>query len=286
MWGPPYGRSDNPEILMLVAQITDTHIARPGTLVYGAVDTASALERAVAMLCRLRPVPDVTVVTGDLVDAGEPVEYAHLRNLLAPLGMPVFVIPGNHDVRGPLRAAFSAEGYLPRDGFLNYVIEDYPLRIVALDTLVPGETGGALCKDRLGWVDKTLAAAPDRPTLILMHHPPFMTGIVPMDRMGLAGSADFAAIIRRHPQVERICCGHVHRAIDRRFAGTVAGTAPSTAHQATLDLRPEEPLSFVFEPPGYQLHLWAEDTGLVTHTAVIGEWAHLYRAGKGQLRIG
>ena len=70
----------------------------------------------------------------------------------------------------------------------------------------------------------------DRPTLILMHHPPFRTGIASMDRMGLRGSAEFAEIIRRHPQVERICCGHVHRAIDRRFAGTVAGTAPSTAH--------------------------------------------------------
>lgn len=267
---------------MLVVQITDTHITAPRKLLYGAIDTASALESAVAELGRLRPVPDIAVITGDLVDVGEPEEYAYLRSLLAPLGMPIFVIPGNHDAREAMRSAFAAEGYFPRQGFLHYVVEDYPLRIVALDTLVPGEPGGALCKDRLRWIDEILAAAPDRPTLVAMHHPPFATGIAPMDRMGLAGSADFAEIIRRHPQIERICCGHLHRAIDRRFAGTVAGTAPSTAHQATLDLRPEEPLSFVFEPPGYQLHLWGEDTGLVTHTAAIGDWPQIHRAGKGQ----
>ena len=107
-----------------------------------------------------------------------------------------------------------------------------------------------------------------------------------MDRMGLGGSADFAEIIRRHPQVKRICCGHVHRAIECRFAGTIAGTAPSTAHQTTLDLRPDEQLTFAFEPPGYQLHLWKEDTGLVTHTGVIGNWRPLYQAEEGQLRIG
>ena len=76
-------------------------------------------------------------------------------------------------------------------------------------------------------------------------------------------------------QVERILCGHLHRAIDRRFAGTVAGTAPSTAHQIRLDLRPEAPLSFIFEPPGYQLHLW-RDGGLVSHTAVFGDWPGPY----------
>ena len=94
-----------------------------------------------------------------------------------------------------------------------------------------------------------------------------------MDRAGLGGTSAFAEIIRNHPQVERIVCGHLHRAIESRFAGTIAGTAPSTAHQIALDLRPEARLSFTLEPPGYQLHLWREGVGLVTHTATIGEWS-------------
>src|SRR3954447_24322495 len=232
---------------MIIAQISDPHIVRPGVLLYGRVETGAMLARAVAELNRLEPPPDIVVITGDLVDKGEPAEYDHLRSLLAPLSMPVFVIPGNHDSREALRSAFGGDGYLPRDGFLQYQVEDYPVRLVALDTLIPGEGGGELCAERLRWLDRTLAAGPGRPTAVLMHHPPFPTGIERMDRAGLRDRDAFAAVIRRHSQVERILCGHLHRAIACRFAGTVAGTAPSTAHQIRLDIRSGGPLRFVLE---------------------------------------
>jgi 3',5'-cyclic-AMP phosphodiesterase len=261
---------------MIIAQLSDLHIVAPGKSPrtpagFGPVDTAAFLARAVAAINRLDPLPDIVVITGDLVDRGEPDEYDHLRRLIAPLRMPVFVIPGNHDARAPLRAAFDSDGYLSADGFIQYAIEDYPLRLVALDTLVAGKHHGELCAERLDWLDHALAAAPDRPTIVMMHHPPFVTGIDYMDKYGLENSDAFASVIRRHPQVERILCGHLHRSIDRRFAGTVAGTAPSTAHQLALNMLPDAPLRFVFEPPGYQLHIW-QGGGLVTHTAVIGDW--------------
>ena len=257
---------------MIVIQLSDPHILAPGELLYRRFDTAEFLARAVAEINRLDPLPDVTVVTGDLVDHGEPPEYEHLRALLAPLAMPVFVIPGNHDAREPLRAAFAADGYLPADGFLQYAIEDYPVWLIALDTLIPGEAGGLLCSERLAWLDHALASAAARPVLLMMHHPPFVTGIERMDRAGLQNTEALAAVVVRYPQIERILCGHLHRAIDRRFAGTVAGTAPSTGAQLRLDLTAEAPLRFMYEPPGYQLHVWREDSGLVTHTAVFGEW--------------
>jgi 3',5'-cyclic AMP phosphodiesterase CpdA len=259
---------------MIVVQLSDPHIVEPGKSPrtpkgFGPVDTAAFLARAVAAVNRLDPLPDVAVVTGDLVDNGTATEYEHLRQLLAPLRMPAFVIPGNHDARDPLRAAFAADGYLSGDGFIQYAVEDYPLRLVALDTLVAGKHHGELCAERLEWLDRTLAAGPDRPTLVMMHHPPFLTGIDYMDKYSFASPGVLATVIARHPQVERILCGHLHRPIDRRFAGTVAGTAPSTAHQIALNLLPEAPLRFAFEPPGYQLHLW-RDGALVTHTAVVG----------------
>ncbi len=272
---------------MILAQISDTHIVAPGQLfrcpVQGTApdaervsrefDTAQYLARAVAALNALVPRPDVALVTGDLVDHGEPAEYEQLRYLLAPLAMPVFVIPGNHDAREPLRDAFHSDGYFPAEGYLQYTVEDYPLRLVALDTLIPGRHDGTLCAARLAWLDAALAAQPTRPTVILMHHPPFATGITYMDNFGFSDPAGLAEIVGRHPQVERILCGHLHRAIDRRFAGTVAGTAPSTAHQIRLNLVPDSRISFTFEPPGYQLHLWEPETGLVTHTAVFGDWS-------------
>src|SRR3954468_21474648 len=94
---------------MIIAHISDPHVVVPGALLYGRVDTADFLKRAVADLNRLDPPPDIVVITGDLVDKGEPEEYDRLRALLAPLAMPIFVIPGNHDGREALRAAFAGD---------------------------------------------------------------------------------------------------------------------------------------------------------------------------------
>jgi 3',5'-cyclic-AMP phosphodiesterase len=257
----------------LIAQLSDPHVVEPGRLLFGRVDTAAFLARAVQALLRSDPRPDVVVLTGDLVEGGKPAEYAHLRELLAPLPMPVFVIPGNHDDRESLRDAFAGDdGYLPSAGKLHYTVEDYPVRLVALDTLMAGDHRGQVDTAQLGWLDAALAAAPERPTVVMMHHPPFLTGIEHMDRYGLLEPAGLAEVIGRCPQVERILCGHLHRSIDRRFAGTIAGTAPGTAHQMQMNLNPGAPLRLIFEPPGYQLHLWRDGAGLVTHTVPLGEW--------------
>ena len=186
----------------------------------------------------------VSVVTGDLVEHGSTAEYEHLRVLLATLVMPFFVIPGNNDSREGMREAFGSEGYLPRAGFLHYAIEQDPLRIVALDTHIPGEHGGLLCAERLAWFELTLEAAPERPTVVLMHHPPFATGIAHMDRYGLRDTAAFGEIVSRNRQIECILCAICIARSTAAFAGTVAGTAPSTAHQVLLDLEPEAPLQF------------------------------------------
>src|SRR5262245_26916995 len=243
---------------MIIAQISDMHIRPPGKLLMRRVDTARFLAAAVAAVNRLDPAPDLVLMTGDLVEAGQPAEYAHLAALIAPLRAPVFFIPGNHDAREPLRHGFPTHRYLPREGFLQYALEDWPVRVVALDTLIPGQGGGELCAERLGWLERTLAAETERPTFVMLHHPPFRTGIPHMDDYGLANAEGFAAVIVRHPNVERIAAGHLHRAMQARFAGTVATTCPSSAHQIALDFMPGTPLRYVFEPPGFQLHVWNE----------------------------
>jgi 3',5'-cyclic AMP phosphodiesterase CpdA len=257
---------------MLIAQITDTHISTPDSRNDRVFRTLEHLVRAVAHLNGLAPRPDLVLATGDLVERGQPEEYARLRDALDQLTMPVFLIPGNHDDRAALARGFDHHRYLPADGFVQYTVEDWPVRLVALDTLVPGKSGGLLCAERLRWLDARLGEQPARPTLVLMHHPPFRTGLAAMDDMGLEGGDDLAAVIHRHPQVERIACGHLHRAITRRFAGTVACTSPATAHQIALDLPPARRLATVMEPPAVTLHLWlGEAGGLVTHLSLIGD---------------
>ena len=254
---------------MILAQITDLHVGTPGSYIDRQSQTAAQLERAVQHLCSLEPLPDVVLCTGDLVHDGQPEEYAVLAALLKPLPMPWFIIPGNHDDREQLRTAFSHRGYLPAQGFLCYAVDLGPLRLVALDTLVEGMPGGRLCAERLAWLDATLSEAPKQPTIVIMPPPPFRTGIRMMDDMGLEGSEGLAEVIGRHPQVERILCGHLHRPIVKRFAGTVASTCASTAHQVVLDLRQPGRLSMVAEPTVCQLHLWSPELGLVSHTSYI-----------------
>jgi len=168
---------------------------------------------------------------------------------------------------------------------MQYVVEGYPVRLVALDTLVPGQVGGLLCAERLGWLAARLEEAPERPTVIFMHHPPFLTGIARMDAHGLANSAEFAEVVRRHRHVQRIVCGHLHRPIQALVGGTLATTAPSTAHQVALDLE-DEPLAFTMEPPACQLHIWSPQTGLVTHTSYIGDFDGPYLFASGAKRAG
>jgi 3',5'-cyclic-AMP phosphodiesterase len=262
---------------MLIGQISDLHIKADGKLSYRVVDTAGMLARCIEHVLALKQRPDAVVVTGDLVDFGKPEEYATLKALLAPLPMPYYLIPGNHDERGAMRAAFSDHAYLRQsDVFVQYAIDDWPVRIVALDTVIPGQSGGELCSDRLAWLESTLAAQPGKPTVVIMHHPPFETGIGHMDKIGLDGAPGLAAVIARHPNVERVLCGHIHRPIQMRFAGTIASVCPSPAHQVALDLAPDAPSRFRMEPPGYQLHKWTAGNGIVSHTAFIGEFAGPY----------
>jgi len=261
---------------MLIAQITDTHIRQAGALMAERVDTAPFLERCIDRVCASRPHPDVVLITGDLVDTGYPDEYDRLRAMLRRLPCPYYVIPGNHDDRESLRAAFMGDGYLPESGFLQYVVEDFPLRLIALDSLFPGHIGGRLCAERLAWLDARLAEAPQRPTVISIHHPPFPTGIEWLDREPLVGAREFADIVRRHHQVERLLCGHIHRPIQVRWAGTVASTSPATAHQVPLDLSPGAPSGFAMEPSAFQLHLWHPEAGLISHIQYCGTFAGPY----------
>ena len=256
---------------MLLCQISDPHIVPEGRLAYGRVDTAGMLERCVRKIAALPRVPDALVVTGDLTDHATLEEYGLLGELLAPLSMPVFLATGNHDDRDVLQQAFPAQRHLAgADGFVQYVVDDFEVRLVVLDTMVPRAPGGELCGRRLEWLDRTLAAS-DRPTVVAQHHPPFVTGMSFMDQMTLANPADEAAVVSRYGHVERIISGHYHRTIQSRFAGTVASVCPSTAHQLLLDLVPGADIRFTFEPSGFQLHLW-NGSALVTHSQVVDDF--------------
>lgn len=253
---------------MLIAQITDPHILAEGLLYKGRVDTGAWLARAVAALNAFRPAIDAVLLTGDCVDEGAPDQYANLGRIVAKLRMPLFAIPGNHDTRAPFLACFPEmarrAGAFP---FVQYAVDDFPARLVALDTLDEGKPAGLLCAERLAWLDRVLAEARAKPTLVFLHHPPFVTGLPEMDAQSLAAPDALAAILTRHPQVGRIAAGHLHRAIDAQIAHAIASCAPATAHQVGLAMVDGARFGFTLEQPGFRLFDWNAAAGWRSHLA-------------------
>jgi 3',5'-cyclic-AMP phosphodiesterase len=253
---------------MLICQLTDLHVRPDGIAADGMSETSMLTERACRVAAAFTPLPDVVIITGDLTEGGLEAEYANLSAILGrTLSIPIYVIPGNHDRREGIRTGLAHLPGIAADlNFVQYAVEDYPVRLVMLDTLVPGANHGALSAAQLQWLDQTLTAQPSKPTLVAMHHPPFITGIAHMDKIALLDQDAFRSVIARHRQVERIVCGHHHRPITGRCAHAIASIAPSVAHQLELTLDPADPGAFNFEPAAFQLHLWRDNIGFVSHT--------------------
>jgi len=259
---------------LLIAQITDLHIKPVGELAYRQVDTATALKHCIAQVNGLRPRPTLVVVSGDLVDGGKDEEYAHLKRLLTDLAVPLVAIPGNHDSRAPMRRAFPDQPYAG-NGAMNLHVALGPVDLVLLDSSVAGQDHGVLEQDTLAWLDATLASAPQRPALLFLHHPPFVTGIGYMDDMNLQNPGDLAAIVARHPRARMIACGHVHRSVHTMFAGVPTSICPAPNLAVALDLTRDPVPSLIIEPPGFYLHAWFAGSGygdVVTHLVPIGDF--------------
>jgi 3',5'-cyclic-AMP phosphodiesterase len=258
---------------MLIAQLSDLHVRPAGELYKGVADSNRMLREAIDHLLALDQRPDLVLLSGDLVDEGLPQEYANAAELLRALTIPYRVLPGNHDHRAHLRAAFPTHAYLGEQGPVNYCVDEYPVRIIALDSTVPNLHHGHLERDSLIWLQERLAAARHQPTIIVMHHPPFLSGIPYLDEYRYLDIEPLAEIIRSFSNIEAVLCGHVHRSMVRRWAGTVVMACPSTTTEIALQLRADAPPQSYLATPACMLHLWNPAQGLVSHLSHIGQFA-------------
>lgn len=255
--------------MVTIAQLSDLHLTLDASAppFRGLIDPATCVQQAVDAVLRLDPLPDACLLTGDLAERGHLDEYRALRALCAPIeaAMPVYAIAGNHDDRDAMRAAYRDCAWMPASGPIQHAASVGPVRLVMCDSVLPGHAQGGLDASRLAWIDACLAEAPAMPTIIAIHHPPFAIGIPFMDRLALCdGAAAFEALVRRHAQIVRVVCGHVHRAVTVAFGGTIATTAPSTAHQIPYETGVASPEGFTLEPPSFALHRW-HGQRLATH---------------------
>ena len=264
---------------LLIAQISDLHAAPEGGLHQDQFDVNAHIAKAVARLNALSPRPDLVLITGDLANDAQSAEYDALMARLAALEIPAVAIPGNHDDPSAVERLFP-EVNGPQPGERCFFIHDLPpLRIVALDSCVPGDAAGELGQEQLIWLSEILIRDPNTPLLIAVHHPPFETGVSFMDAIGLKDAAAFGKLIQGRPNVLAVLSGHIHRYAVGMIGGVRAITAPSTGHSVPADLTPGAKPGWGHEPSGFLLHLWRENEGLVTHQVFLNEGGPTVRYG-------
>lgn len=220
---------------MLIAQISDPHVTTDGTMIRALVDTPQRLVDAFGLCAALPRVPDVILMTGDLVNDARADEYELLAEAITHSPSPILPIPGNHDDPALLHATFAVSDRCgadlpdPASGPFHYSVDDHEVRLVAFDATRPEFHSGMVTAEHASWLDATLAERPDHPTIVFMHHTPFATGAWWFDYNGVAGADLLREVVTSHPQVRRVVCGHVHRAASTQWGHVTVSSAPSTA---------------------------------------------------------
>ncbi|TPW28807.1 serine/threonine protein phosphatase [Martelella alba] len=251
---------------MLIAHISDLHISAtydPNGLVRP--DAVERARRLVADLAAFRPKIDLVVLTGDNSNDGLAADYDLLKQVLAPLEMPVLPIPGNHDARGPMRSAFPDLPYAD-ETFLHYEWREGPVRIIALDSHVPGEVGGRLCAQRLAWLESRLSLPFEGETLVALHHPPCPTRMGVLDAATLMEGADtLAALMALNDRPVTLLCGHLHRPITCLWKGVNVRAAGSPAFMFDLSVDALNTPDVVDSPYSYAIHFIDGNGGHIIH---------------------
>jgi Icc protein len=260
--------------IVLIVQISDMHVSAPGKLFGGRSDSRASFERAISRVLDLDPKPDLILLTGDLAETGAPAEYDFIAAQLKRVSCPVVAIPGNHDLRDEMLRKLPLCVTEQNGGHLSIINDDFPLRIIGLDTIIPGEIHGEICERRLAWLSETLLSGSGKPALIAMHHPPFTTGMRAMDNYGIKrGRDEFTALVKEHAKdICGIVCGHAHRSIVANIAGVPVLLSPASSLAFELYLGEKPSLKFVKEPKQFLVHTWNAGTGLVSHAAFIGDF--------------
>jgi 3',5'-cyclic-AMP phosphodiesterase len=249
----------------LLAQISDLHLGEPAI---AGVKPKKSLREVVAAIGALPNPVDAILISGDLAEHAAIEEYELAAELVGAVGVPVHVLPGNHDDRATMRGVFDLPG--EGDAPIDYAVDLGPLRLVVVDSTIPGEDRGGFEPAQLEWLGTELAGAPEQPTIVAMHQPPLTTAIADWDGVNLpvADRDALAAALEPHPQVRAIVAGHLHRIAASSLAGRPVIVAPSTFVQARPNFETEKvKLRDFFR--GFTLHA-LRDGELSTQVEIVG----------------
>ncbi len=213
---------------MLIAQVTDTHLFAAPEQALKQIQTADSLQVVLKRLLNLPSRPDCLLLTGDLSQDETPESYDRLVDLLAPLEIPAYWLPGNHDSLAIMQKHWRLSSW-PLKPEKSFFAGGW--QILLLNSAIPGHVEGELAAAELAWLAAQLQNHPEQLTLITLHHPPLPVGSAWMDAIALQNSAEFLALVDRYPQVKLVVFGHIHQEFARQRQGVVYLGSPSTCVQ-------------------------------------------------------
>jgi 3',5'-cyclic-AMP phosphodiesterase len=266
---PQLGRY--PHARHVVAHVSDTHLLDGGMPLGGVADTVAALAQTAEQLAHVGGTLDAIVVTGDVADLGEPDAYRVAREALEPLaaatGAHLVWVMGNHDERAAFRQELLRES--PSESPVHHVVDVNGLRVIALDSSVPGYHHGELDSASLGWLDAALAEPAAHGTVLALHHAPIATPVALMDLLELRGQSELADVLRDR-DVRLILGGHLHYPTNGSFAGIPVSVAGATAYTIDASAAPRRLLGVDGGRSFTLVHLF--DDGVVTSVVPVGRF--------------
>jgi Icc protein len=189
-----------------IAQITDIHLFANERQELLGMSTKESLCAVIEQLRNLGSELDLLLLTGDISGDGSPESYDNLQNLLHPLQIPTYSLPGNHDCAIAMEEVLNLKLFSRRKSF-----ERGGWNFILLNSCVPQQVHGYLSLETLDWLDSQLTIMDEKPTLIAVHHPPFFVNSHWLDSTSLQNSEDFFAIVDHYPQIKLVICGHIHQ---------------------------------------------------------------------------
>ncbi|WP_022886460.1 phosphodiesterase [Glaciibacter superstes] len=250
----------------LIVHISDTHYLSEGRALYDRVDTDRTLQRALAQLELTGLQPSAIVLTGDITDRGEPDAYRRVRDQVEiaadRLGATVVWVMGNHDERSAFRTELLREAGTAEP--VDRVFDIGGLRIIALDTSVPGFHHGDVSEQQRAWLADVLSSPAELGSILALHHPPVPTPLHLMNILELREQDSLAEVVAGS-DIRAILGGHLHYATTGMFAGIPVSVAAATCY--TMDLSaPERELTGV--DGGQSINLVNVYADQVTHSVV------------------
>ncbi|MBS1674433.1 MAG: metallophosphoesterase [Actinobacteria bacterium] len=249
-----------------LVHVSDPHLLAGGAALGGRFDVERTFERTLAAIESIAASPDAIVVTGDLADLGEPDAYRRLRAAVEPvaerLGAPVIWVAGNHDERPALREHLLDA--VPSEDPVTGVWDLNGLRLIALDSTVPGWHHGDIDADQRDWLAEQLRTPAPHGTLLAMHHPPVPSHLAFFDILELRHQDELAEIVRGS-DVRGILAGHLHYSLHATFAGVPVSVASATCYTMDVAL-PAESVNGMDAAQSFQLVHVRPET--ITHTVV------------------